>query len=275
MMINRPVQDPDGWRLEARGLDVKRGGRTILDDVSVAIRAGECVSLVGPNGSGKTTLMRVLLGLWPPTRGDVLLDGRAWLDIAPRARGRFAAYVPQMLDAVPPLTVFAVVAGGRYPYQPSPGPLTDGDRQAVDAAIAQCGLQSLVDRRIDQISGGERQKSLIAAAIAQDPLLLCLDEPTTALDPAYQIELVGILQAWRSQGRALIVISHDLQLPTALGGRVIALREHRVAAEGDVDEVLTPEVLASVYGATFEMVETSTGARISLPAWWRGGHVAR
>ena len=256
------------WRLECVGLSVSRGGRRVLADVTVALRPGECVSVVGPNGSGMTTLMLALLGLLPPSAGAVRWDGRDPARLSARQRGRFVAYVPQNVDHVPPFRVWDVVADGRFPYLAWLGRCAPADDEAVRGALALCGLTELAERPFHALSGGERRKALLAAAIAQDAPLLFLDEPNTALDPGYQIELLRILGDWLRGGRGLLVISHDLELPAVLGGRVVALRTGRVVADGPAAEVLTPEALMRVYAAPFETVTAADGRRLVLPRWW-------
>ena len=253
--------------VECADLSVRRAGRTAVAGITLAIGGNECVSLVGPNGSGKTTLLLALLGLLRPSAGAVRWNGQHVADIAPRERGRYAAYVPQNLERVPALRVSDVIAGGRYAHVGPLRALGADDRAAIDAALTRCGLTSLADRRFDAISGGERQKTLLAAAIAQDPQMLFLDEPNTALDPAYQLELVSILRAWHESGCGLLLISHDLQLPSVLGGRVVALRDGRIAADGPAATILTPATLAGIYEARFVEVTTPAGQRVILPEW--------
>ena len=209
-----------------------------------------------------------LLGLLPPASGSVRINDREVSKLPARVRGRFASYVPQTVERIPAFSLYEVVASGRFPHVSPLRPLSDADREHVDRALALCGLTALAPRRISAVSGGERQKALIAAAVAQDAQVMLLDEPNTALDPAYQIDLVGLLRAWHARGRGLILISHDLQLPAALGGRVIALKEGRIVADGDADEILAPDRLAEVYGAAFESAETADGRRVVLPKWW-------
>ena len=268
-MNEAPLHAAPPWRLECEHLSVRRGRRLVVQDVTLALHPGQCVSIVGPNGSGKTTLLLALLGLLPPASGGVRLNGRDWGRLSARERGRFAAYVPQGLDRVPAFRVYDVVAGGRYPHVAAHGPLTVADHAAIRRALEQCGLTVLAERPLDAVSGGERQKTLIAAAMAQDPQMMFLDEPNAALDPGYQIELVRILRDWHRAGRGLLLVSHDLQLPAALGGRVVALREGRVAADGPADEVLVPDTLGAIYGARFGVVTTADGAQLVLPDWWR------
>jgi len=266
---SRSADAASSWRLQCRGLSVRRGKRVVVHDVNLSIEGGQLVSLIGPNGSGKTTLMLALLGLLPPEAGSVRLDGAEMHRLAARSRGRFAAYVPQFVERVPAFNIYDVVAGGRYPHVSPLRPLSSVDRHAVEQALAQCGLTELSHRPINAVSGGERQKALIAAAIAQDAHVMFLDEPNTALDPAYQVELVGLLRLWHAGGRGVVLISHDLQLPAALGGRVVALRAGHVVADGPAEQALKPEKLAAIYDATFETAATTDGRQIVLPNWWQ------
>jgi iron complex transport system ATP-binding protein len=249
------------WRLECDRLTVRRAGCLVLSEVTVSIGRAECVSLVGPNGSGKTTLLLALAGLLPATTGAVRrYSAREW--------ARLLAYVPQSVERAPAFRLRDVVLGGRYVHVGALRPASPADERAVQAALARCGLADLAERRFDAVSGGERQKTLIAAAIAQDAQMLLLDEPNTALDPAYQLELVRILREWHAAGRGLLVVSHDLQLPAALGGRVLALRKGQIAADGPAEQVLVPEVLSDIYGAPFATAVTADGTRVVLPTWW-------
>lgn len=273
--VERASSTPDmgdqPLRLCCERLAVRRGSRRALSEVTLTILADECVCIAGPNGAGKTTLLLALAGLLPLAAGTVRLGGREIHRWQARARAQLLAYVPQVIEGCPPLRVRDVVTGGRYAYIRSLGQLSKADERAVQSALARCGLVELADRRFDAISGGERRKALLAAAIAQDARMLLLDEPNTALDPAYQLELLGILREWHAGGRGLLVVSHDLQLPAALGGRVIALREGCVVADGLAERILTPEVLGATYGDVFGEAVTPEGRRLVLPAWWRVG----
>lgn len=259
--------NPSDWRLECRDVSVARGGRPVLFDVRLSIRAGECVTLIGPNGSGKTTLLLTLLGLLQPTAGSVRFGSAEVTRLPTRERGRFAAYVPQGLEHVPAYPVYDFVAFGRFPHLAPLRPLSPADHAAVSQAIAECGLGDLATRPLNEISGGERQKALLAAALAQDAEALFLDEPNTALDPAYLVELVARLRAWVKRNRTLILISHDLDLPTALGGRVVALRSGRVVADGAGAQVLTPATLEAVFGTAFRPAHDAAGNAFVVPVW--------
>ncbi len=253
--------------LEARGLSVRLSGRAVLSDVDLVVEPGACVTIIGPNGAGKTTLLRALLGLQPLDGGSVTCAGQSLSSLGARARGRFAAYVPQSLPGDPPVSVRQAVELGRFPHQ---GPFQAAgvaDRAAVDAALEACGLTELAERPMGCLSGGERQRTLLAAAFAQAPRVLFLDEPTTGLDPGYQLELVGLLRGWRRQGGTLVLVSHDLHLPGALGGRLVALRAGRVAADAPVVELLRAERLGEIYGAPLEVAALGPARTAVIPAF--------
>jgi len=272
--MNEHGPAPGDARVECRSMSVRRGDRVVLRDITFTLCAGECLTLIGPNGSGKTTLLLAMLGLLRPAAGLVCLNGLPAHRLAARRRGRFAAYVPQLVERIPAFRVYDVVAGGRYPHVSPLQPLSESDRTAISQALDQCGLTTLAEREINAISAGERQKALIAAALAQDAEFLFLDEPNTALDPAYQVELVGLLRSWHARGRGLVLISHELNLPLAVGGHVVALREGRIVADGPAAEILQPQTLAAVYHTTFEVATTPGGRRFVLPRWSRDERVS-
>lgn len=255
------------WELTCRDATLRRGRREVVRGVTLSIRAGECAALIGPNGAGKTTLMLGLLGLIRPAAGTICWDGVAMHRMAPRRRARLAAYVPQMTERLSGMTVYEIVTGGRYAHVPPLRPLSPADDSAVRAALSRCGLANLTARSIDAVSAGERQKALLAAALAQDAAALMLDEPTTSLDPAHQVELVRLLRELHDAGRAVIFISHDLQLPAAVADRVIAMCGGRVAADGAPADVLNAAALGAIYGTEFEVVNTAHGRRFITPQW--------
>lgn len=264
-MNTRDERPGPRWTLRAERLCVDRGRRRVLWDVSFELHGGECLSIIGPNGAGKTTLLLAVLGLLRPAAGGVWLGGQRVDRMPARQRARFAALVPQALEHVPPFTVRQLVADGRHAHLPPWAPPGAGDLRAIEQALATCGVAGLADRRVDQLSGGERQKTLLAAALAQEPQLLVLDEPTTALDPAYRVELVRILRGYHASGGALLVVSHELELPMLLGGRALALRDGRVVADDAVTAVLEPQRLHELYGARFAVARTASGAAFVMP----------
>lgn len=253
--------------IEADKLTIRRGRREVVRDLSLSIRADEGTVFIGPNGSGKTTLLLALLGLLRPATGRIRIDGRDLRQFGARQRGLYGAYVPQTLDHVPAFSVYDLVAGGRFPHLAALRPLSAHDDELIRAAIERCGLTALTERPINELSGGERQKALLAAAIAQDARVIFLDEPTTALDPAYQAELLSLMREWRGGGRGVICVSHDLHLPAVVATRVIALRGGALVADGAPEEVLHPDRLRQVYGTEFELFRDRAGRPIATPVW--------
>lgn len=243
---------------------VERLGQPVLREVSVRIADGECVSVIGPNGAGKSTLMASLAGLLPVASGAVRLNGKAIHRIKRREVARQLAYVPQIHDGYMGFSVRDIIEAGRYTYLEPLAALGDLDVQAVDEAVAACRIGHLMDRRVATLSGGERQKVWIAAALAQQTPTLFLDEPTNALDPAHQVDLIQIMRAFAGAGRTLLVICHDLNLALALGGRVIALREGSVFFDEPVDVLQDTDRLSALYGTSFDLHRGRDGKSLSI-----------
>lgn len=237
--------------IEAEKLTIRRLGRTVLQDVSLQINDGECVSIIGPNGAGKSTLMAGLLGLIPAASGDVSLNGAPLGRLSRREIARRVAYVPQIHEGYMGFRVRDVVETGRYAHVRPLDPLSEVDHRAIAEAVEACRIGDLLDRTVDTLSGGERQKVWIAAALAQQAPAMFLDEPTNALDPAHQAELIRIMRHLAGGTRTLVVICHDLNLPIALGGRVVAIREGRVVLDGGVEMLLDTARLRELFGADF------------------------
>lgn len=242
--------------LRARGLAWKAHGEPILGPLELEVASGECVAVVGPNGAGKTTLLRLLSGVLQPSAGQLFYGEQPFTALSRRQLARRIAYVPQIRPARVPLTVEEVVLSGRYPHlsawQLAP---TARDFAAVAAASARVGLDYLAERVFDELSGGERQSVYIAAALAQEPEILILDEPTTHLDPRHQRHIAKLmLELNRELKRTVVVATHDLNLASRTAQRVVALNEGRLQAQGPPSEILCPEVLQQVFEAPFEVV---------------------
>jgi iron complex transport system ATP-binding protein len=242
--------------LAARGLTWDAGGRTILGPLDLEVQSGECLVIVGPNGAGKTTLLRLLTGLLQPRSGELAWRGRSYGELSRRELARHIAYVPQIRPSRVPLTVEEVVLLGRYPhlsaFQWAP---RSEDFAAVDEALRRVGAEDLRKRRVDELSGGERQAVFIAAALAQEAELLVLDEPTIHLDARHQSDLAGLLLRLASEsGRTVVLATHDLNLASLLGDRLLALAGGRVLASGRPAEILRPDVLERLFRARFEIV---------------------
>lgn len=242
--------------IEARGLAWEAGGRQVLHGLDFQIRRGEHLVLVGPNGAGKTTLLRLLTGLLTPSAGELRFAGELYSRIPSRQLARRVAYVPQIRPARVPFTVEELVLQGRYPHLSAwqLGPAAT-DFAAVQQALVRAGVEDLRHRRLDELSGGERQSAYIAAALAQEAQVLVLDEPTTHLDPRHQRDVAGLLlRLGRDPRQTVITATHELTFASRLADRVIALREGRILAMGGPGEIFVPEVLQELFDAPFEVL---------------------
>jgi iron complex transport system ATP-binding protein len=253
--------------VEVGGASFAYGARAALEDVSFAARAGELVGLVGPNGAGKSTLVRLVAGLLAPASGTVRLAGLDPHAAPRRAVARVCALVPQEPRTPWPFTVREAVMMGRAPRQgllAVPGPLDHG---AVDGALRACDLVHLAGRRLDALSGGERRRVFFARALAQEPRVLLLDEPTAFLDLAHQVAVMDMARVAAGAGLCVVAVLHDLNLAAASCGRLVVLSSGRVVAEGAPAAVLTAERVREVWGVRVWRGENgATGAPVVLPA---------
>lgn len=224
------------------------GARPVLTQVSLEVARGSVVGLLGPNGSGKTTLLRILSGVLTPDAGSVRLEGQLLGRMARRDLARRMAVVLQDTRATFDFSVLEMVLMGRYPHL---GPFElegAADVALARAALRATGTAAFERRRFATLSGGEKQRVVIAAALAQSSELLLLDEPTTALDLRYQLEVLSVLQSLNaSQGTTLVVSTHDLNLAAALCQRVVLLKDGRVLAHGPTNETLTAANIRALY----------------------------
>ena len=239
----------------ARGIRAGYGEREVLRGVDLVVRAGELVALVGPNGAGKSTLLRVLAGLLGPSSGAVAIDGVDVAALDRRAVARHIAVVPQVFETLFPFTVREIAALGRTSRLGTFGTLGSDDARAVSRALDDIGAGDLADRRIDRISGGERQRAVLAMALAQEAGVLLLDEPTAHLDPAHQrATLERVVSLARVRGLAVVAVLHDLNLAAAFATRVVLLADGSVVRDGPPAHVITPELVARVFGPGLRVV---------------------
>jgi len=224
-------------------------GRDVLHGVTLRVPVGGFLGLVGPNGSGKTTLLRALAGIVRPTRGTVRVMGQPVGMLSPRALARTIAVVPQSLETVFAFTVEEIVAMGRYPHLRRLQPQSAADRDIVERALRDAGIEHVRDRPVTEISGGERQLAVIARALAQEAQILLLDEPTSQLDLAHQREVMRLLlNLNRARGTTMIMVSHDLNLAAAHCDTLAVLSQGRLHSVGPPATVLNEETVATVYG---------------------------
>lgn len=236
--------------LQARGISHRCAGRQLLADVNVELEAGQVLGIIGPNGAGKSTLLRLLAGLDRPTGGTVHLDDDDIHAQTPAARARHIGYHPQRAILHWPLSVVAVVALGRYAHGASMENLSALDHDAITQAITYCGLDDMVERRADQLSGGELARVHIARLLAGRHRLLLADEPIANLDPRFQLEILKALRAHAGELGGAVVVLHDLNIAARHCDRLLLLAEGRVVSVGTPREVLTAARVAEVFAVT-------------------------
>jgi iron complex transport system ATP-binding protein len=252
--------------LAVEHLTLAHGHRVVVHDISFTVDAGEMVAIVGPNGSGKSTLLRGMARLHPPRAGRVLLDGRDIRGMNSRHVARVLAILPQAPAGGLDLTVRELAFRGRYPHQGLLQRVTRRDIDAVEWALESTDALHLADRPLAALSGGERQRAWIAMALAQEPRILLLDEPTTFLDVAHQVDVMHLLRRLNDRGITIVAVLHDLALAGRFTSRVIALREGRLAFDGPPAAVLQPEALERVFGVPMlVLADPDTGLPLPLP----------
>jgi iron complex transport system ATP-binding protein len=231
----------------------ERGAR-VLDDVNARIPRGSLVGILGPNGSGKTTLLRMLGGLLEPSSGRILLDGQG-LDLIPRSvAARRIAMVPQETQLAFEYTVLEMAMMGRYPHLRAFEIEGPDDLEIAREALRATGTDRLSARLFNTLSGGEKQRVVIAGALAQKPDILLLDEPTASLDLAYQLEIRSILHRLnRERGLTIIVSTHDLNFAAGLCHELILLHQGRVLAAGPTASMLDPALVRQLYGVDVDI----------------------
>jgi len=223
----------------------------VLRDINLTVKAGEMVGLLGPNGSGKTTLIKLASGVLKPRYGEIRLDGSTLNQLSRKAIARHVAVVPQQFHIPFAFTTSEVVMLGRIPFVKALAGETLVDKQIVDEAIRLVGISHLVNRRFDELSGGERQKIILAMALAQQPELLLLDEPTVHLDISHQVETLELVRRLNFEhGLTVIAAMHDLNLASLYFDRLILLKEGRIWAEGTPAQVLTESSISEVFSAS-------------------------
>ncbi len=260
----------DDRLLAARGLSCGYPERLVLEDVSLALEAGTSTILLGPNGSGKSTLLKTLMGSLAPLAGSVSIAGHPAEAMDAAARARFAAYVPQ--EEVPPFrfTVRQVVMLGRLPRSPTFLD-SDEDRDVVERALIEADCADLADRPIAEVSGGERQRALIARGLAQEAPMLLLDEPTSHLDIGHQVAILGLVRRLCREGRAVLAAMHDLNLAAEMGSWAILLHGKQIADQGPIEDVLSSPRLDEAYGVAFQRMRDPSGRlRVFAEAAVRG-----
>ncbi|GAC1400575.1 MAG: ABC transporter ATP-binding protein [Chloroflexota bacterium] len=234
--------------LEARGLTVRFGRRRVLQGCTLAVAPGTMTALLGRDGAGKSTLLRCLSGVLAPRDGSVLLEGRPLRQFRRHEIARIIAVVPQDVTMPFSFTVREMVGLGRTPYIPVLAGPTHHDDAVVEETVTRLGLRDLAAQRFEDLSAGERQRVVLAMALAQQPRLLLLDEPTAHLDVAHQLEALALLRVLHAEGLTVLATMHDLNLAALAFDRLLLLHDGRVIAAGTPREVLTEQTIWTVYG---------------------------
>jgi iron complex transport system ATP-binding protein len=253
-----------GHLLQVRDLSFGyRADRPVLRGVSFSAASGRFLCLLGPNGSGKTTLLKCLLRLLRKPGGAIVLDGRPLAAYSPSALARTIAYVPQIPVSAFAFTVRQIVMLGRTPHLSSLGFETDLDARVVHSAMEMTGILPFADRTLDELSGGEAQCVMIARALAQQPQLLLLDEPTSHLDVKNQLVIyrmmVRLAHDWNM---AVVCVSHDINLAVRFADELLLMRDGQVVAAGPPSTVVRADVLKTTYGVDVELIPQGDGPPI-------------
>ena len=244
--------------LVADRISVARGNRAILQDVSLTAGPGDFIAVIGPNGAGKSTLLSALAGLIVPATGDVSLDGIALNRIARWELARKRAYLPQNPVCEWPLSTERLVALGLTAHLPALGPLPPVFDGAIAEALADHDLMDRKDQPVTTLSGGEFSRAMLARALVARPDIVIVDEPVTGLDPVHAFSAMARLAAWTAKGKTVIASLHDLTLAARYAGRILALKQGRVAGEG----ALTAGLIRDVFGVEAEV--RGAGANVKV-----------
>ena len=235
-------------RLYSNDLTIGYGENLIVKKMSIDIPDKKITTIIGPNGCGKSTLLKAITRIIPYQSGDVILDGKNILKENTKLLAKKMAILPQTPETTTGLTVGELVSYGRFPYQKGFGRLTKQDYEVIDWALDVTGTSDYKYRTIDALSGGQRQRVWIAMALAQETEIIFLDEPTTYLDLAHQLEVLELLQRLnKEQGRTIVMVLHDLNQAARFADYIIALKDGEIVKAGNSEEVITNEVLQKVF----------------------------
>lgn len=239
----------------------------IVDQLSLQIPDGKVTALIGANGSGKSTILKTIARLLKPQRGHVYLDGKSIQRMNTKQAAKQLAILPQHPTVPEGLTVGELISFGRYPHQSGLGTMTKEDRSMVAWALEVTGLEEYADRPLDHMSGGQRQRAWIAMALAQGTDFLLLDEPTTYLDLAHQLEVLQLLRRLnREEGKTIVMVVHDLNHASLFADHIAAIKRGAVISQGKPSEVLTPERIRAVFDIEADIIQCPrTGAPLCLP----------
>ncbi|NLL58880.1 MAG: ABC transporter ATP-binding protein [Firmicutes bacterium] len=234
-------------KIEVNGVHFSYGRKAVLNEVNIAVEKGKVISIVGPNGSGKSTILKCIDKILKPQRGTILLEGKDIGSLQQKELAKYLGYVPQSGNSPFPSTVFDTVLMGRRPH--TNWSVSSRDKEIVSRILRGMGLEDMALRYFNELSGGERQKVLLARAMAQEPEVLLLDEPTSALDLRHQLEVMNLISSMvRKNGISVVMAIHDLNLASRYSDWIILLKNGQIYAAGDPASVLHAKNIREVYG---------------------------
>ncbi len=238
--------------------------KVILESINLELNSGELVVLLGANGAGKSSLLRSALGLAQVSTGESLIDEQLVTTLSSANRAKKVAYLPQKRPLAWPIKVFDVVSLGRYAYGVNLGRLKNDDLESVESAITSCGLEQLRNRRVDTLSGGEAARVHVARAFAANAALLLADEPTAALDPKHQLDVMQLIRRYVDMGGGALVVGHEASLAARFADRLIWMRDGRIVADGTVKETMTAAMMAEIYGVSAQIGDVAGHINVSI-----------
>ena len=248
--------------LEATGLSVKFGDRTILDNINFSVEKGEFIGLIGANGSGKTTLLRALSGILPKHKKKVKLLGLSLNNYPPKQLAQKLAYLPQGNESHWSITAENLVMLGRLPHQKPWQGTSESDHKIVQQVMQACDVSQFARHTVDNLSGGERARVFLSRALAVEPQLLLVDEPIAGLDPGHQLEVMNKFQQLSESGMGIVCVIHDLTLAARYCHKLVMLGEQKIIAQGQPKQVLSPENLASGFSIKAHISEVKGQALV-------------
>ncbi|MBU5437123.1 ABC transporter ATP-binding protein [Tissierella sp. MSJ-40] len=253
--------------MNTKNLDIGYNENLIVKELNLEIPIGKITALVGANGSGKSTILKTMARIMSPKEGTVLLDGKSIHAQSTKEVAKQLAILPQNPTAPDGLTVYELVNYGRFPHQQGFGALSTEDKRIINWALEMTGMNKFYNRPVDQLSGGQRQRAWIAMALAQQTDILFLDEPTTFLDMAHQLEVLKLLEKLnREEKRTIIMVVHDLNHASRYAQHMVAIRSGTVVSEGAPEKVMTQKVLREVFGIEADIIlDPRIGVPLCIP----------